>query len=177
MDLETQPQQRYFAIYTLICVWKQYFLLLNWYKIVTYIIILTFFLENCQFNQKLTLLWRHMSLYCKTTLSLTIWPNLRQGDKNLNFQTFQWIGENLEMQSRLFKNPNFPSLLWIGKNLEIYTAPDQHFKIQMLNLWMSWENLCPNLTFTVENKMGNSHKRGWSHFKLNIYKWLRYLIP
>ena len=29
-------------------------------------------------------------------------------------------------------------------------------------------NLCPNLTFTVENKMGSSHKRGWSHFKLNI---------
>ena len=23
----------------------------------------------------------------------------------------------------------------------------------MLNLWMSWENLCPNLTFTVENKI------------------------
>ena len=75
------------------------------------------------------------------------------------------------MQSRLFKNPNFPSLLWIGKNLEIYTAPDQHFKIQMLNLWMSWENLCPNLTFFLENKMGNSHKRGWSHFKLNINDW------
>ena len=73
----------------------------------------------------------------------------RQGDKNLNFQTFQWIGENLEMQSRLFKNPNFPSLLWIGKNLEIYTAPDQHFKIQMLNLWMSWENVCSNLSFTL----------------------------
>ena len=73
----------------------------------------------------------------------------RQGDKNLNFQTFQWIGENLEMQSRLFKNPNFPSLLWIEKNLEIYTAPDQHFKIQMLNLWMSWENVCSNLSFTL----------------------------
>ena len=96
----------------------------------------------------------------------------RQGDKNLNFQTFQWIGENLEMQSRLFKNPNFPSLLWIEKNLEIYTVPDQRFKIQMLNLWMSWESLCPNLSFTVENKMGNSHKRGWSHFKLNINDWL-----
>ena len=95
----------------------------------------------------------------------------RQGDKNLNFQTFQWIGENLEMQSRLFKNPNFPSLLWIGKNLETYTVPDQHIKIQMLNLWMSWENLCPNLSFTVGNKMGNSHKRGWSHFKLNIKYW------
>ena len=124
MGLGAQTKQEYFAIYTLIYVWKQYFQLLNWYKIVTYIIILTFFLENCQFNQKLTLLWRHMSLYCKTTLSLTIWPNLRQGDKNLNFQTFQWIGENLEMQSRLFKNPNFPSLLWIGKNLEIYAALD-----------------------------------------------------
>ena len=24
------------------------------------------------------------------------------------------------------------------------------------------------VSFTVENKMGNSHKKGWSHFKLNI---------
>ena len=95
----------------------------------------------------------------------------KQGDKNLNFQTFQWIGKNLEIQSRLFKNSNFPSLLWIGKNLEIYTAPDQHFKIPMLNLWMSWENLCLNLSFTVENMMENSHKRGWSHFKLKINDW------
>ena len=95
----------------------------------------------------------------------------RQGDKNLNFQTFQWIGENLEMQSRLFKNPNFPSLLWIGKNLEIYTAPGHHFEMQMLNLWISWEKLCPNLSFTVENKMRNSCKRRLSHFKLNINDW------
>ena len=72
------------------------------------------------------------------------------------------------MQSKLFKNPNFPSLYELKKNLEIYTAPDQHFKIQMLNLWMIWENLCPNLTFFLENKMGNSHKRGWSYFKLNL---------
>ena len=33
---------------------------------------------------------------------------------------------------------------------------------------LSWENLCANLSFTVENKKRNSHKRGWSHFKLNI---------
>ena len=52
--------------------------------------------------------------------------------------------------------------------MEIYAAPDRHFKIKMLNLWMGWENLCPDLTFTVENKIGNSHKRGWSHFKLNL---------
>ena len=92
----------------------------------------------------------------------------RQGDKKFNFQTFQWIGENLEMQSQLFKNP---ISLWIEKNMEIYTAPDQLFKIQMLNLWMSWESLCPKSTFTVENKMGNSHKKGWSHFKLDINDW------
>ena len=72
------------------------------------------------------------------------------------------------MQSRLFKNPNFPSILRIWKNLEIYTARDQHFKIQMLNLRMKWKNLCPNLTFVLENKMRNSHKRGWSHFELNL---------
>ena len=52
-----------------------------------------------------------------------------------------------------------------------YATPNQHFKIQMLNLWMSWEKLCPNLSFTIGNKMGNSHKRGWSHFKLNINDW------
>ena len=52
------------------------------------------------------------------------YPEWRQGDKNRNFQTFQWIGENLEMQYRLFKSPNLPSLLWIGKNLEIYAALD-----------------------------------------------------
>ena len=33
------------------------------------------------------------------------------------------------------------------------------------------ENLYPNLSLTVENKIGNSHKRGWSHFKLNINDW------
>ena len=66
--------------------------------------------------------------------------------------------------------------LRIRKYSEIYTVPDQHFKIQILNLWMSWENLCPNLTFTGENKIWNSHKTGWSHFKLNKYKLLRYSI-
>ena len=45
-------------------------------------------------------------------------------------------------------------------------SPRPNFKIQILNLWMSWKNLYPNLTCTVEKKMGNSHKRGWSHFKL-----------
>ena len=79
--------------------------------------------------------------------------------------------QNLDVQSRLLKNPNFPSLLSIGKNLEVYTTQDQHFKIQILNLWMNWENLCRNLCFTVENNLWNSHKKRWLHFKLNIDDW------
>ena len=47
-----------------------------------------------------------------------------------------------------------------------YAQPRPTFKIPMLNLWTSWENVYPNLSFTVENKMENSHKRGRSHFKL-----------
>ena len=50
---------------------------------------------------------------------------------------------------------------WEKLNLSgIYTAPDQQSKIPMLNLWMSWENVCPHLNFTVEKKMENSYKRG-----------------
>ena len=80
------------------------------------------------------------------------------------------------MQYRLFKNPNFPSLLRIGKNLEIYSTRDQHLKIQMLKQWMSWENLCPNLSFTGGNKMGNLYKKGWSHVKLNINEFLNFMV-
>ena len=49
MGVGIQPQQEHFAIYTLIYVWKQYFQLLNWHKIVTYIIILTFILKTAIF--------------------------------------------------------------------------------------------------------------------------------
>ena len=37
----------------------------------------------------------------------------------------------------------------------------QHFKIQILNLWMNWEKLCPNLSFTVKTNIENSQKKGW----------------
>ena len=52
--------------------------------------------------------------------------------------------------------------LWIGKNLEVYAAQDNkkhHFEMQILNLWINWEILYPNLSLTVENNMGNSHKK------------------
>ena len=32
-----------------------------------------------------------------------------------------------------------------------------------------WERICPNISFTAKNKMGNLHKKGWSHFKLNPF--------
>ena len=87
------------------------------------------------------------------------------------FNLFRELGKIWKCNLSFSKIPIFHCFHELGKNLEIYTAPDQHFKIQMLNLRMSCENLCPNLTFTVEKKMGNSHKRGWSHFKLNINDW------
>ena len=112
-------------------------------------------------------LWHHMSSYWKITFSLGIWPNMKVRWQNLNFKLFSELGKIWKCNLG-FQKPNFASLLWIGKNLEIYTVPDQHFKIPMLSLWMSWQNLCPNLSFTVESKMENSHKSGWSHFKLKI---------
>ena len=93
-----------------------------------------------------------------------------KGTKISIFKLFSESGKIWKCNLSFSKIP-IPISLWIEKNLEIYTAPDQHFKIEMLNLWMSWENLCPNLSFTVENKMENSHKRGWWHFKLKINDW------
>ena len=47
------------------------------------------------------------------------------------------------------------------KPRSIATQPsqDQLFKIQIFNIWMNWEKLSPNLSFTVENKIRNSHKK------------------
>ena len=50
----------------------------------------------------------------------------------------------------------------------IHKPRPKPFKIQILNRWMNWQKLCPNLSFTVENKIGNSQKKGWSHFERNI---------
>ena len=159
MGLGVQPQQEHFAIYTLIYVWKQYFQLLNWHKIVTYIIILAlFFLKTAN----LIINWLLSDATChraERTSSILIFK--LSSDE---------LGEICKCNLGYSKIPIF-HFLWIWKSLETYTAPGQHFKMQMLNLWMSWENLRPNLNFTVENKMGNSHKRGSSHFKLNINGW------
>ena len=149
MGLGVQPQQEHFTIYTLIYVWKQYFQLLNWHKIVTYIIILTFFLKTAN----LIIYWLLSDATChrfERTPSASPFDQIwRQGDKNHNFQTFQWIGGNLEMHSRLFTNRNFPSLLWIAK---------PQTNISKCQCWIyGWvgRTYVLNLSFTVENKMEN----------------------
>ena len=93
-----------------------------------------------------------------------------KGTKNSTFKLFSALGKIWKCNLSFSKIPICHLFFYeLGKAFKyIYSVPDEHFKIQMLNLWMSWENLSPNLTFTVENKMENSHKRGWSHFKVNI---------
>ena len=69
-----------------------------------------------------------------------------KGTKIPIFKLFNELGKIWKMQSKLCKIPiSHVFMIRIENNLEINTAPDQHFKIQMLNLWMSWENFCPNL--------------------------------
>ena len=116
-------------------------------------------------------LWRHAIVLQDHPQPHHLTKYKGKGTKLSIFKLVSELGKIWKCNLGFSKILNFPSLLWIRKNLEIYTAPDQHFKIPMLNLWMSWENLCPNLSFTVENKMENSHKRGWSHFKLKINDW------
>ena len=71
----------------------------------------------------------------------------------------------------IFKNLNF-KILWIGKKIES-TALDKHYEIPILNLWMNWEKLSLNLTFTVEDKMVSLHK-----IRLGTIwtQWIRYSI-
>ena len=52
-------------------------------------------------------------------------------------------------------------------SIHIQGQQDQHFEIQILNLWMTWKMLGSDLSFTTENEneMGNSYKK-MVHFKL-----------
>ena len=44
------------------------------------------------------------------------------------------------------------------KNQNLFVNWEQQKKIRILHLWMNWEKLSPNLSFTVESKIGNLHK-------------------
>ena len=84
---------------------------------------------------------------------------------------FNELGKIWKCNLGFSKIPIFHLFYELGKTLA-YTQPQNSIsKCKLLNLWMSWENSCPNLSFTVKNKMENSHKRGWTHFKLKINDW------
>ena len=129
-----------------------YFQLLNWHKIVICSIMLTFFLENLNISN-----WLLLSVCCHMlhhSHHLTKYEG--KGTKISIFKLFSELGKIWKCNLGFSKNSNFPSLLT---------------GYQILNLWMNWEKLCPKFSFTVENKMENSHKKRWSHFKLYIGDW------
>ena len=64
---------------------------------------------------------------------------------------------NLE---RLFKNPDFPISFINWEKLGNIHSPRPTIQNSNVEFMVSWEDLCPSFSFTVENKMGNSHKRG-----------------
>ena len=55
-----------------------------------------------------------------------------------------------------FMNPNFQSLCELGKPWRYSMRPT--FKSSNLNLWMNWEKLCSNFSFSAENNLGNLRK-------------------
>ena len=114
MGLKAHPQQEYFAIYTFIFLWKQYFQLLNWHKTVTYITILTFFLENCWFNHKLAPLMPHVIVLKDHPHHLTKYEG--KGTKISIFKLFSELGK-----------------IW-KCNLSFSKIPISH-------LFMNWEKL------------------------------------
>ena len=69
----------------------------------------------------------------------------------LKFKKFNFheLGKMRSLARATFKNPKI-SLL-IEKNLKVQPKTNSQ-KIPALNLWMNWENLCHNLSFTVENR-------------------------
>ena len=130
MGLGVQLQQENFAIYTLIwiCVWKPYFQLLNWNKFVTYIIILTFFLENCYFYHKLTPLMPHVIVLKDSPQYLTKYEG-----KGTKISIFKLLNE-------------------LGK---IWKCNLSFSKIPISHLFMNWEKLwnihSPRPTFQNPN--------------------------
>ena len=71
--------------------------------------------------------------------------------------------ENMRSPTRAtLTNPNFQSSCELGKRLKYSRRPT--FKNPSLNIRMNQEKLCPNLSFTVENR-GNLYKMGLVTFQ------------
>ena len=117
--------QKHFAIYTLIYVGKHYFQLLNWHKILTYIIMKTAFLENWHFNNTLNSpLLRFTSYTSKGSISRLfselgkIWKCSLGYAKipifHISFMNLKNVGSIYSQRPR-FQNPNFEKMDKLGK--------------------------------------------------------------
>ena len=69
--------------------------------------------------------------------------------KSSIFHLFHELQKMKSLARATFKNLKI-SLL-IRKNLEVQPKANSQ-KMPTSNLWMNWENLCPNLSFTAENR-------------------------
>ena len=79
-----------------------------------------------------------------------------------------WIGSYVSVRLNVLsviRNEN-PKDLFVDWEQVGSAASDQHSKIPISNLWMNWAKLCPNLSFTFENKKGNLHKMGLFTFQV-----------
>ena len=129
------------------------------------------FLVNWQFNEKLSsplfpLSYNLIKYKPKRTSKTPISELFKSVGKNLevqlrlifkksNFSFFSWTEKKLKSPARkTFKNHKIS--LWIRKNLEV------QFKIKtkksQLRVYGWIGKSCPNLNFTIENKMGNLYK-------------------
>ena len=102
-------------------------------------------------------------------LTLTIWPNMMARGQKSQFSNFS--AKKTWKYNLGFSKIQISHLLHeLGKTWK-YTQPQTN--ISKSKCWIyGWVGkTCPKLSFTVENKMGNSHKKGWSHFKVNINDW------
>ena len=126
MGLGVQPQQEHFAIYTFICVWEQYFQLLNWHKIVTHILVFTVLLKTAN----LIINWLLSDATCH-----------RNERPPLPFDQIWRQGDNI---SKLFNE--------LGK---IWKCNLNFSKIPISHLFMNWEKLgkihSPRPTFQNTN--------------------------
>ena len=89
------------------------------------------------------------------------------------FKVFSGSGKIWKYSPGYLKIPIFYLFHELGKTWK-YTQPKTVRPRLIRKSKIKWEKFCPNLDFTAENKMGNSHKKGWSHFKLKINEILGY---
>ena len=75
------------------------------------------------------------------------------------------------MKARWLQKSQFLTSLMNWENIGSTHSSRATFKIQSFEYMGKLGKFMANLRFTVENKMRNSHKKGWSHFKLNINDW------